>query len=312
MTIPRAIRLVEVGPRDGLQGETVVVPVDIRAELIERLAAAGLSHIEAGAFVPEKSVPQMARTADVLASAQPHVSAQLCMLVPNMRGFQDACAAGAGDVAVITAASESFARRNMNCSIKESLDRVAAIASAARPRGVSVRGYISCVLGCPYEGDVDAARVAEIADELIRLGCREISLGDTIGVGTPLAARRLVERVARHAPLERLAGHFHDTYGQALANIFACLEVGLAVFDCSVAGLGGCPFAPGATGNVATENVVYMLEGSGLETGVDLGRLLETGAFICDVLGHPPQSSVARAFAAKCARSSGSAASRKT
>lgn len=299
MTIPQHVRLVEVGPRDGLQNEAMMVPAATRVRLIEMLAEAGLETIEAGSFVPEKLVPKMAGTDKVLAALRSRIRARLPVLAPNLRGFHDAVEAGAREIAIITAASESFSRRNMNCGIVESLTRAREIAAVAQKEDVRLRGYISCVLGSPFEGSVDAGRVAEIAGELLSMGCDEISLGDTIGVGTPFAARRLVERVARDVPLQRLAGHFHDTFGQALANIFACLEMGLATFDCSVAGLGGCPFAPGATGNVATEDVVYMLQGSGCETGVDMERLLHAGAFICDVLGHPPHSRVAMAYAAK-------------
>ncbi len=308
MNFPRRVRLVEVGPRDGLQNEVVSLPPPARVRLIEMLADAGLEKIEAGSFVPEKLVPQMAGSADVLAMLTPALRARVCVLAPNPRGFADAVEAGAREVALITAASESFSRRNMNCGIAESLARAAEIAAVARARRVRLRGYVSCALGCPFEGNVEAERVAEIARELDRLGCEEISLGDTIGVGTPLAARRLVERVAKDVPLSRLAGHFHDTYGQALANIFACLEIGLVVFDCSVAGLGGCPFAPGATGNVATEDVVYMLQGCGVETGVDLDRLLNAVAFICAFLGHPPRGRVASARARKQASALGACA----
>lgn len=293
------IRLVEVGPRDGLQNESTILSVDARARLIELLARAGLRTIEAGSFVSPRVVPQMAGTAEVLAAIAPSLDARLCVLTPNMIGLEAALTAGAREVAVLTAASESFSLKNLNCGIEQSLERIQALAGVAKARGVALRGYISCVLGCPFEGQVDAARVAAIARELDQLGCYEISLGDTIGVGTPFAARRLVEAVARHAPIERLAGHFHDTYGQALANIFACLELGVSTFDCSVAGLGGCPYAPGATGNVATEEVVYMLHDSGIETGVDLQRLLEAGAFVCERLGRSPESRVARAIRAK-------------
>lgn len=309
MSLPQRIRLVEVGPRDGLQNESTVVPVQIRARLIEMLAGAGLENIEAGSFVPERLVPQMAGTAEVLAALGPDIPARLSVLAPNPRGFRGALEAGVKEVAIITAASESFSRRNMNCDISESLARAGEIAVSARAQNIRLRGYISCVLGCPFEGNVDAERVVAIARELYRIGCYEISLGDTIGVGTPFAARRLVECVAKDVPLQRLAGHFHDTYGQALANIFACLEIGLAAFDCSVAGLGGCPFAPGATGNVATEDVVYMLQDSGYETGVDLNRLLDAVAYICKFLGHPPRSRVAMAAVHKRGASFGACAS---
>ncbi|GLI91889.1 hydroxymethylglutaryl-CoA lyase [Methylocystis echinoides] len=299
MSNPRSVRLVEVGPRDGLQSEPVVAPVEVRAQLIEKLAAAGLEDIEVGSFVSERTLPQMAGTGQLMKRLDALRGVRLSALAPNLRGFQDAKAAGAPDVAVLTAASESFSRRNLNCSIDESLERVRAVVEAARAGGVSVRAYISCVLGCPYEGRVDVMRVAEIAGELHRIGCREISLGDTIGVGAPFAARAMVEKVARAAPIDRLAGHFHDTYGQALANIFACLEVGVGVFDCAIGGLGGCPFAPGASGNVATEDVVYMLRDSRFDTGVDLDGLRDAASFICDFLGRPPQSRVGRACAAK-------------
>lgn len=299
MTLLERIRLVEVGPRDGLQNESTILPVHMRAQLIERLARAGLKTIEAGSFVSARAVPQMEGTAAVLAAIDPRLDTQLCVLTPNIIGLEAALVAGAREVAVLTAASESFSLKNLNCGIEESLRRIEALAVLANARGVRLRGYISCVLGCPFEGKVDAKRVVAIAGELARLGCYEISLGDTIGVGTPFAARRLVEAVARHVPIDRLAGHFHDTYGQALANIFACLELGVSAFDSSVAGLGGCPYALGATGNVATEDVVYMLHDSGFDTGVDLERLLEAGAFICERLGRKPESRVARAFGAK-------------
>lgn len=299
MTVPSSVRLVEVGPRDGLQGESRVAPVDVRVRLIELLAAAGLKHIEAGSFVPEKVVPQMADTSTLFSMLEDLPGVRLSALTPNFRGFQDAVSSGVREVAVLTAASETFSRRNLNCGIGESLDRARAIASAARAEGISVRGYISCALGCPYEGSVDLARLVDIAGELRKAGCFEISLGDTIGVGTPFSARAMIENVARVVPIQRLAGHFHDTYGQALANIFASLETGLSVFDCAVAGLGGCPFAPGATGNVATEDVVYMLRDSGLQTGVDLDRLLQAGSFICDFLGRKTQSRVAQACDAR-------------
>ncbi len=299
MSLPVRARLVEVGPRDGLQNEAVTIAPDIRVKFIERLAAAGLREIEAGAFVSERRVPQMAGTAEVLATARPRVDALLSALAPNLQGLRDAMQAGAGKVAILVAASESFSRRNLNCGIDESLARAGAIAAEAHRSGIRLRGYISCALVCPFEGEIDPARVVEMSRELHKLGCEDIVLGDTIGAGTPLRARRLVERVARDAPLERLVGHFHDTYGQALANIFACLETGLSAFDCSVAGLGGCPFAPGAAGNVATEDVVYMLQGAGVETGVDLERLVDAGAFICKYLGHSSYSRVAIARAAR-------------
>lgn len=301
MSIPSRISIVEVGPRDGLQNEKLALSPHVRAELISRLAAAGLTRIEAGSFVSPTAVPQMARTDEVLALA-PRQNLRLSALVPNLRGLSDAIAAGADGIAVFAAASETFSKRNINCSIEESLKRYAEVVAEARRHGIMARGYVSCALGCPYEGEVDRGRVAAVAGALFDMGCFEVSLGDTIGVGAPLPARRLVEQVARVVPLEKLAAHFHDTYGQALANIFACLEVGVSVVDSSVAGLGGCPFAPGAAGNVATEDVVYMLERMGIQTGVSLDRLLEAGAFACARLNRAPASRVAQAYAAKCNR----------
>lgn len=303
MTLPDRIRIVEVGPRDGLQNEPVLLPAATRAELIERLATAGLKTIEAGSFVPVHSIPQMADTAAVLAALDERLDARLCVLAPNMTALQAALAAGVRDVALLTAASESFSLRNLNRGVDENLERLAALVEVAKNHGVALRGYVSCAFGCPFEGEVDPARVVSIAKELHQMGCYEISLGDTIGVATPLEARKLVESVARDIPIGNLAGHFHDTYGQALANIFACLESGLAAFDSSVAGLGGCPYAPGATGNVATEDLVYMCRGSGIETGVDLDGLLGASDFVCERLGRAPESRVARARrATRCAR----------
>ncbi|QGM97843.1 hydroxymethylglutaryl-CoA lyase [Methylocystis parvus] len=295
MKLPDRIRIVEVGPRDGLQNERAILPVATRIELIERLAAAGLRSIEAGSFVPARLVPQMAETAAVLAGVDPCLDATLSVLVPNEIGLQAALAAGAREVAMLAAASETFSRKNLNCGIDENLERLRPVARAAKEGGLRLRGYVSCAFGCPFEGRIDPAQTISVANALHRLGCDEISLGDTIGVAAPLPARKLVEALSRDIPIERLAGHFHDTYGQALANIFACLEIGLTIFDASVAGLGGCPFAPGAAGNVATEDVVYMLQGSGIDTGVDLERLLDAGDFICARLGRAPESRVAHA-----------------
>ena len=299
MKLPGCVRIVEVGPRDGLQNESVVVSTENKAALIDLLADAGLTSIEAGSFVSAKSAPQMALTADVLARLRPRPGVRLSVLVPNLRGFEAALKAGAREIAVFAAASETFSQHNIDCSIAKSIERFARVVEQATRHGVAARGYVSCVLGCPYEGEIETQRVAAIARALSDIGCYEISLGDTIGVGTPLRARELIEIVAREVPLERLAIHFHDTYGQALANIFACLEAGVSVVDSSVAGLGGCPHATGATGNVATEDVIYMLDGMGIETGVDLDALLEAGAFISQCLGRAPASRVARAFAAK-------------
>lgn len=297
--LPQHVRLVEVGPRDGLQNESGEVPTAARIELIDRLADAGLKTIESGSFVSPKWVPRMADTAEVLAGIDRRADVSYPVLVPNMRGLEGAVAAGAGEIAVFGAASESFSRKNINCSIAESLDRFRPVCELALRHGMKVRGYISCVLGCPYEGAVDPAVVASVAGDLLAMGCYEISLGDTIGVGTPLAAQAMVDRVSQVVPRDRLAVHFHDTYGQSLANILACMERGIAVIDSSVAGLGGCPYAKGASGNVASEDVLYMLEGMGVETGVDLQQLAAAGDFISGLLGQPNGSRVARAMAGK-------------
>ena len=296
MQLPKRVKMVEVGPRDGLQNEPETLPAGVRADLIDRLAATGLTVVEAGAFVSPERVPQMADTAEVLALVRPRPGVGYPVLVPNMTGFDAAMAAGAREVAVFAAASETFSQRNINCSIADSFARFAPVCAAAAERDVKVRGYISCVLGCPYEGAVDPARVSALAERLAALGCYEISLGDTIGVGTPGRAAALFEAVAERVPLERLAAHFHDTYGQALANLFAVLERGVSVVDCSVAGLGGCPFADGASGNVASEDVLYMLNGLGIETGVDLDGLVAVGGFISERLGRPPASRAGRAL----------------
>jgi hydroxymethylglutaryl-CoA lyase len=303
MTFPEKVKIVEVGPRDGLQNEPQVVPAAVKLELIERLAAAGLETIEATAFVSAKWVPQMGDAAEVMAAvmktAHRHPGVSYPVLVPNMKGFEQALAAGAEEIAVFGAASEAFSQKNINCSIAESLARFRPVAEAARQHNIRVRGYVSCVLGCPYQGEVQPAAVAEVAARLLEMGCYEISLGDTIGVGTPAAVQRMLDEVALLVPVECLAGHYHDTYGQALANIYASLEMGVAVFDASVAGLGGCPYAAGASGNVATEDVVYLMNGLGIETGVDLDRLVDAGAWICAELGREPASKVARALMAK-------------
>lgn len=301
MSIPARVCLVEVGPRDGLQHERAILSPQRRAELIDRLAAAGLSRVEAGSFVSPQAVPQMAGTAETFAMVLKD-SARLSALVPNRRGLEAALNAGVREIAVFAAASESFSQRNINCSIDESLDRYERIVAEAARHGVISRGYVSCALGCPYEGDVDMERVASVSRAFVDMGCFEVSLGDTIGVGAPLGARSLVERVAREIPLEKIAVHFHDTYGQALANIFACLEIGVTVVDSSVAGLGGCPFAPGAAGNVATEDVIYMLDGMGVETGVDLHRLLKAGDYACRLLRREAASRVAKAYAVRRVR----------
>jgi hydroxymethylglutaryl-CoA lyase len=298
-SMPVRVKLVEVGPRDGLQNEPQQVPAGVKASFIDRLADSGLTVIEAGSFVSPRWVPQMADTAAVLAAIHRRPGVSYPVLVPNRRGLDDAMAAGAVEVAVFAAASEEFSRKNINCSIDESLARFAPVCETARASGVRVRGYISCVLGCPYAGAVAPAEVAAVAERLHGLGCYEISLGDTIGVGTPARAQAMLQAVAAKVPVQNLAVHFHDTYGQALANIYACLELGVATVDGAVAGLGGCPYASGATGNVATEDVLYMLEGLGIETGVDMSVLLEAGRFICEALGRAPASKVAVALG-KC------------
>jgi hydroxymethylglutaryl-CoA lyase len=299
MKIPAKVRLVEVGPRDGLQNEPREVPTDVKLELIERLADAGLPAVEATAFVSSKWVPQMADHAEVLERIRRRPGVSYPVLTPNLKGFEAARAAGASEVAIFGAASEAFSRKNINCSIAESLERFRPIVLESKKYGIKVRGYVSCVLGCPYEGEVKPERVADVAAALFEMGCYEVSLGDTIGVGTPGRTQAMLEACARRVPLERLAGHYHDTYGQALANVYASLELGVATFDASVAGLGGCPYAAGASGNVATEDVVYLLHGLGIATGVDLGRLAETGQWICGILGKQSSSKVGRALAAR-------------
>ena len=293
-----AVKIVEVGPRDGLQNEPDSVGLEVKLTLIDRLADCGLGVIEAGAFVSPKWVPQMADSAEVLAGVARRPGRRYPVLVPNLKGYERARAAGAEEIAVFAAASESFSQKNINCSIAESLERFRPVMEAAQGDGVAVRGYVSCVLGCPYEGAVEPAKVAEVAAALHAMGCYEVSLGDTIGVGTPEAARRMLLRVAEALPMSALALHFHDTYGQALANIYACLEEGARGIDASVGGLGGCPYAKGASGNVATEDVVYMLNGLGMDSGIDLDRLIETAWFICRALGRQPVSRVALAKAA--------------
>jgi len=296
MQLPEKVKIVEVGPRDGLQNESQQVPVETKIELIDRLGAAGLSVIEVGSFVSPKWVPQMAASGEVLQGVDQLAGVSYPVLVPNLRGLDSALEAGAREIAIFAAASERFTQKNINCTIEESIGRYTQVVERALAEGLRVRGYVSCVLGCPYEGEIDPEAVADVAARLYDLGCYEISLGDTVGVGTPVKAQRMIERVARVVPLEKLAAHFHDTYGQALANLLAVLQMGVSVIDSSVAGLGGCPYARGASGNVATEDVIYMLHGMGIETGVDLEKLLEAGRFICDFLQRPPASKVACAL----------------
>lgn len=298
MALPNRVKLVEVGPRDGLQNERLV-PTAAKIALIDQLSATGLSYIEAGSFVSPKWVPQMADSGTVLTSIQRRAGVTYAALTPNLQGFHAAIAAGADEVAIFAAASEAFSQRNINCSIDESLQRFAPVIAAAREHKIKVRGYVSCVLGCPYQGAVPVSEVARVAQQLHQLGCYEISLGDTIGVGTPLAAQRMLSAVAEQVPMAQLALHFHNTYGQALANISACLQLGVSTIDSAVAGLGGCPYAKGASGNVASEDVVYLLRGMDIDCGVDLDALVDAGAAICAVLEKPPRSLVALAELAK-------------
>jgi hydroxymethylglutaryl-CoA lyase len=293
------VRIVEVGPRDGLQNEPAQVSTATKLELIRRLAAAGLRHIEATAFVSPRWVPQMADHIDVMRALPAGTGVRYTALVPNMQGFEAAVAMGAREVAVFSAASETFSRRNTNCSIDEGFGRFEAVLRAAGAQGIAVRGYVSCALGCPFEGEIAPGAVAAVARRLIDMGCYEVSLGDTIGVGTPGSVLALLDTVTRQLPVSQLAGHFHDTWGQGLANVYAALQAGVAVFDSSVAGLGGCPFARGATGNLATEDLVYLLQGLGIETGVELETLAAAGEFICHALGRSTGSRAARALLAR-------------
>ena len=296
MNLPKAVKMVEVGPRDGLQNESTQVPTTVKIDLINRLSDAGLSVVEATSFVSPKWVPQMADNAAVMTGIQRKPGVSYPVLTPNLQGFEAALAAGVEEVAVFGAASESFSQRNINCSIAESLQRFTPVLEAAKQNNIRVRGYISCVLGCPYEGEVKPQAVAAVAERLYHMGCYEVSLGDTIGVGTPGKAVSMLRAVAERVPVECLAAHFHDTYGQALANLYAVLQEGVAVIDSSVAGLGGCPYAKGASGNVASEDVLYMLNGLGIETGVDLDKLVAAGRMISEFLGRAPASRVSQAL----------------
>ena len=295
MTLPHSVRLVEVGPRDGLQNEKQPISVADKVRLTDDLSAAGLSYIEVGSFVSPKWVPQMAGSAEVFAGIKRKPGITYAALAPNLKGFEAALEAKVEEVAVFAAASEAFSQKNINCSIAESLQRFVPLLEAAKAANVRVRGYVSCVLGCPYDGDVAPEQVASVARELYAMGCYEVSLGDTIGTGTAGKTRAMIEVVGRDIPRDRLAGHFHDTYGQALANIYASLLEGISVFDSSVAGLGGCPYAKGATGNVATEDVLYLMQGLGIKTGVDMNQLIAAGQRICQVLGKHNGSRLARA-----------------
>ena len=292
LRLPPAVSIVEVGPRDGLQNEPTALPAETRYRFARQLAACGLKRIEAGAFVHPQRVPQMVDSAQVLKQLAPDSGVSWPVLVPNRQGLEAAIAAGAREIAVFAAASETFSRYNINCSIAESIERFRAVLEAAATAGLQTRGYVSCVMGCPYEGSVDPGTVIRVCEQLIDLGCYQISLGDTIGVGAPLQTRELLDRLLERIPADRLAVHFHDTYGQALANILVALQAGITTIDSSVAGLGGCPYARGASGNVATEDVVYMLSGLGIEHGVNLEKLIETGRNICKILGRPVMSKV--------------------
>lgn len=299
MTLPNRVKIVEVGPRDGLQNETQPVSTTVKLELIHRLADCGIPVIETTSFVSPKWVPQMADHREIASGIVKQNGVRYPALVPNMKGLESAVESGVDEIAVFAAASESFSRKNINCSIAESIERFVPVIETAKAHDIAVRGYVSCVLGCPYEGEITPAAVSDVAQELYQAGCYEISLGDTIGVGTPLRAQRLIETVGRRLPVASLAVHFHDTYGQALANLFAVLQLGISTIDSSVAGLGGCPYAPGAAGNVASEDVVYMLNGMGIDSGVDLAKLAATGQWICSQLKRAPSSRVALAMMAQ-------------
>lgn len=302
MKLPARVRIVEMGPRDGLQNEKQEVQTEIKLALIERLGEAGLPAIEATAFVSPKWIPQMADHTEVLERIRRKPGVDYPVLTPNLKGYEAARAAGATEVAVFAAASEAFSKKNINCSIAESLDRFRPVLEKSSTDKVRVRGYISCVVACPYEGDIAPQKVGELAGQLYDMGCYEVSLGDTIGAGTPGKTQKMIEACAKRVPIGKLAGHYHDTYGQALANIYASMELGVATFDASVAGLGGCPYAKGATGNVATEDVVYMMHGLGIETGIDLDKLVETGVWISAILRRESGSRSGRAISAKKAK----------
>jgi hydroxymethylglutaryl-CoA lyase len=301
MTLPRKVKLVEVGPRDGLQNEAKPVPTEVKVELIHRLQDAGLPAIQATAFVSPKWVPQMADNAQVMAAIRKKPGVQYPVLVPNRKGLDAAMAAGCTEAVIFGAATETFSKKNTNCTIAEGIARFSEVAAVALANGMKVRGDMTVCLGCPYEGAVDPQAVVRLVRELEQLGCYEFTIADTIGVATPGKTRAVIEAVAKYIPVEKLALHVHDTYGQAVANVYAALECGVATFDSSVAGLGGCPYAKGATGNVATEDVLYLLDGLGIETGVNMQKLIAAGDYICGVLGRPTYSRAAKAIAAKMA-----------
>lgn len=297
--LPQKVKLVEVGPRDGLQNEAQAVPADVKIELVERLANAGFVNVEAAAFVSPKWVPQMATSSEVMARIARRPGTVYSALVPNMQGLEAALEAKADEVVIFGAASEAFSQKNINCSIAESIARFEPVARAAKEHGLKLRGSISTAFGCPYQGDVPLDAVADVVGRMRDLGCDEIDIADTIGVSTARKTQAVLDRAAREFPIEKLAGHFHDTYGQALANIYAAMEVGVAIFHSSVAGLGGCPYAKGATGNVATEDVLYLMQGLGIETGVDLEQVVDAGLFISAQLGRKSASRAGNALAAK-------------
>jgi hydroxymethylglutaryl-CoA lyase len=299
MALPSKVKIIEVGPRDGLQNEAQTIPAAVKIGLIDRLADAGFDNIEAASFVSPKWVPQMATSAEVMAGIRRRPGVVYSALVPNLKGFEAALAAKADEVVIFGAASEAFSQRNINCSIAESIERFREVADAAKANGLRLRGAVSCALGCPYQGEVTPESAADVVRRLRDLGCDEIDIADTIGVATPRKVQATIERAAREFPIERLSGHFHDTYGQAMANIYASLEVGITIFHSSVAGLGGCPYAKGATGNVSTEDVLYMMDGLGIATGIDLDAVVDAGRFISEHLGRKPVSRAGNALLAR-------------
>jgi hydroxymethylglutaryl-CoA lyase len=307
MTMPNYVKIVEVGPRDGLQNEKAMVPTEVKVALINQLSDAGFVNIEAASFVSPKWVPQMADGADVMARIQRRAGTLYSALTPNLKGFEGAIAAGADEVVIFGAASEAFSQKNINCSIAESIARFAPVAAAAKEQGLRLRASISCALGCPYQGEVPVSAVVDVVRRMRELGCDEIDIADTIGVGTPVRVQEVMRAAAAEFALDRLSGHFHDTYGQALSNILASLEVGISIFHASVAGLGGCPYAKGATGNVATEDVLYMLHGMGIHTGIDLEAVVRTGDYISQAIGRANSSRVGRALLTKWAAASDAA-----
>lgn len=299
MSLPHTVRIVEVGPRDGLQNEQQPIDALTKITLIEKLTDAGVTYVEAGSFVNPKWVPQMAGSEEIFQQLQRQSGVTYAALTPNMKGFERALQVQADEVAIFAAASEGFSQKNINCTIAESLQRFEPIMAAALEQGIKVRGYVSCVVGCPYEGEIEPDKAAWVANQLLQMGCYEVSMGDTIGVGNPASVTRMLEACLQYMPSDKLAVHLHDTYGQALANIYAALQLGVSVVDSSVAGLGGCPYAKGASGNVASEDVVYMLNGLGIDTGIDLDKLVDAGDYICQHLNRSNGSKVARALLAK-------------